>query len=75
MEKTDNYRADSIGKVFQTKDGNVSALENIDLQIYEGEIFGIIGMSGAGKSTLVRLYQFLEKPTSGSDLTGKSYRN
>lgn len=54
-----------LGKVFQTKDGNVSALENIDLQIYEGEIFGIIGMSGAGKSTLVRCINFLEKPTSG----------
>lgn len=54
-----------LGKVFQTKDGSVSALENIDLQIYEGEIFGIIGMSGAGKSTLVRCINFLEKPTSG----------
>ncbi len=40
-------------------------MENIDLQIYEGEIFGIIGMSGAGKSTLVRCINFLEKPTSG----------
>lgn len=54
-----------LGKVFQTKDGSVLALENIDLQIYEGEIFGIIGMSGAGKSTLVRCINFLEKPTSG----------
>ncbi len=54
-----------LGKVFHTKDGSVSALENIDLQIYEGEIFGIIGMSGAGKSTLVRCINFLEKPTSG----------
>ncbi len=54
-----------LGKVFETKDGSVSALENIDLQIYEGEIFGIIGMSGAGKSTLVRCINFLEKPTSG----------
>lgn len=54
-----------LSKIFQTKDGSVCALDNINLQIYEGEIFGIIGMSGAGKSTLVRCINFLEKPTSG----------
>ena len=42
------------------------ALEHINLDIYPGEIFGIIGMSGAGKSTLGRCINFLEKPTSGT---------
>lgn len=42
-----------IGKVFESKNQVVTALEDINLSIYEGEIFGIIGLSGAGKSTLV----------------------
>lgn len=55
-----------LGKVFQSKNSEeVKALENINLTIYEGEIFGIIGLSGAGKSTLVRCINFLERPTSG----------
>lgn len=57
-----------LGKTFKTKDNTVVALEDINLSIYEGEIFGIIGLSGAGKSTLVRCINFLEKPTSGSVL-------
>jgi D-methionine transport system ATP-binding protein len=45
-------------------DGNL-ALERIDLDIYAGEIFGIIGKSGAGKSTLARCLNLLERPTEG----------
>ena len=41
-------------------------MEQIDLDIYEGEVFGIIGQSGAGKSTLVRCMNFLERPTQGT---------
>jgi D-methionine transport system ATP-binding protein len=56
-----------LGKVFQSKNSvEVKALEDINLTIYEGEIFGIIGLSGAGKSTLVRCINFLERPTSGA---------
>ncbi|MEG1987704.1 MAG: ATP-binding cassette domain-containing protein [Oscillibacter sp.] len=46
-------------------DGDVTALEDINLTILQGEIFGIIGLSGAGKSTLVRCMNLLERPTSG----------
>lgn len=56
----------ALTKIFASKDRQVKALENIDLTINEGDIFGIIGMSGAGKSTLVRCINFLEKPTGGS---------
>jgi D-methionine transport system ATP-binding protein len=59
-------RIERLGKVFHTSSGDVSALEDISLQIYQGEIFGIIGMSGAGKSTLVRCINFLEQPTEGT---------
>ena len=55
-----------LSKTFQMKDGAVNALKDINLQIEQGDIFGIIGMSGAGKSTLVRCINFLEQPTSGS---------
>ncbi len=54
-----------LGKTFKTKIGNVRALENINLTIRQGDIYGIIGMSGAGKSTLVRCMNLLERPTEG----------
>lgn len=41
------------------------ALKNLSLDIYPGQIFGIIGKSGAGKSTLIRLINLLERPTEG----------
>lgn len=54
-----------LEKTFQTKNGAVHALKDINLQIQHGDIFGIIGMSGAGKSTLVRCMNLLERPTAG----------
>jgi ABC-type oligopeptide transport system ATPase subunit len=44
----------------------LKALSNIDLEIPDSSIFGIIGRSGAGKSTLVRCVNLLERPDSGS---------
>ena len=55
-----------VKKVFQSKSGNVTAVDSVDLNINKGEIFGIIGYSGAGKSSLIRLLNGLEKPTGGS---------
>ncbi|MEU8899660.1 methionine ABC transporter ATP-binding protein [Nocardia sp. NPDC048505] len=56
----------SVTKVFGTGEQRQVALDDIDLRIEQGEIFGVIGYSGAGKSTLVRLINALEKPTSGT---------
>ena len=56
----------NLTKTFGDGEGAVHALENINLDIEQGEIFGIIGLSGAGKSTLVRCMNLLEQPTSGS---------
>lgn len=58
-------RLEKLGKEFITSNGTVKALDNINLDIWQGEIFGIIGLSGAGKSTLVRCINYLEVPTSG----------
>ncbi len=54
-----------LNKTFRSKAGEIVALEDINLEIEAGEIFGIIGMSGAGKSTLVRCMNLLERPTEG----------
>ena len=58
----------NLSKKFEIKGNTVLALENINLNIEQGDIFGIIGMSGAGKSTLVRSINYLEKPTEGEVL-------
>lgn len=55
----------NMGKTFHTSSGDVVALDDINLDILEGTIQGIIGLSGAGKSTLVRCINYLEVPTSG----------
>ena len=41
------------------------AVNNVNLDIGQGDIYGIMGLSGAGKSTLIRLLNRLEEPTSG----------
>lgn len=56
----------NLKKIFKSKNNEITALDNINLQIFKGEIFGIIGLSGAGKSTLVRCMNLLEKPTKGN---------
>lgn len=55
----------NLSKRFEIKGQKVIALNDINLNIEKGDIFGIIGMSGAGKSTLVRSINFLEKPSEG----------
>lgn len=61
---------DIIGltKKFEVKGDVICALNDVNLSIEKGEIYGIIGMSGAGKSTLVRTINYLEKPTEGKIL-------
>ena len=61
-----------LTKVFDTKGGSVTALDNINLSVEPGEVIGIIGYSGAGKSTLVRMINGLETPTSGQVLVGET---
>lgn len=55
----------NVTKKFRQKDREVTALQEISLNVPEGKIFGVIGTSGAGKSTLIRCVNLLERPTSG----------
>ena len=56
----------NIIKFYNNKSTEQPALNNINLNINSGEIFGIIGKSGAGKITLLRTINLLEKPSSGT---------
>ncbi|RUR98522.1 ATP-binding cassette domain-containing protein [Pectobacterium polaris] len=65
-----NYSRKEKGSLFfrAKQQPSVNALNNINLQIYPGEIFVIVGLSGSGKSTLLRTLNFLIPPTDGSVL-------
>jgi len=52
-------KLDNVSKTFETRNGAVNAVKDVNLEINEGEIFGIIGYSGAGKSTLIRMFNGL----------------
>ena len=59
-------RAD-LGLTFETNDGPVHALSDVDLTIGKGEFVSFIGPSGCGKTTLLRVIADLEQPTGGND--------
>jgi D-methionine transport system ATP-binding protein len=72
-----------LTKRFEAEEHTLTALDDVNLSIASGTVYGIIGMSGAGKSTLVRSINFLEKPSEGqvlidgvdlSSLTAKQLR-
>ena len=65
-ESMDMIQLKHVSKTFQSGASSVHAVQDVSLDIKEGEIFGIIGFSGAGKSTLVRCINLLEKPTQGT---------
>ncbi|MGG4664299.1 methionine ABC transporter ATP-binding protein [Providencia vermicola] len=56
----------NVQKVYEKDGQSLVALQDINLHINKGDIFGFIGYSGAGKSSLIRLVNQLEKPSSGA---------
>ena len=59
----------NLVKKYQLNNGKeLLAVNNVNLDIGQGDIYGIMGLSGAGKSTLIRLLNRLEEPTSGEIL-------
>jgi D-methionine transport system ATP-binding protein len=59
-----------VHKSYRVGGKDIPALEPFNLEIADGEVFGIIGHSGAGKSTLIRLINLLERPSGGRILIG-----
>src|SRR3954469_25235098 len=56
----------TINVTFETSSQSVTAVQDVNLQVDAGDVYGIVGYSGAGKSTLVRVINLLQRPTSGS---------
>ncbi|WP_407525877.1 ABC transporter ATP-binding protein [Methylobacterium oryzisoli] len=67
VSRSPSYIAvEAVSKAYGSRHGAVKALENIDLQVREGEFLSILGPSGCGKSTLLKCIGGLERITAGS---------
>ncbi|MFC4388914.1 methionine ABC transporter ATP-binding protein [Gracilibacillus marinus] len=60
-----------VTKKYTTNDKTITAVNDVNLVVQRGEIFGVIGFSGAGKSTLIRCVNLLERPTEGKILVNQ----
>lgn len=72
MEKKSIIRCENLRKIYRIGDEKVVALNNINLDILQGQICCIVGTSGSGKSTLLNQLAGLEKPTKGCVYIGKT---
>lgn len=72
-------RTQGLSKTYRTgfwKTRSVLALDRLDLEVFENEIFGCLGPNGAGKSTTLKLLMSLIYPTSGqAEILGESVFN
>lgn len=58
-------RLDHVSKLYTIGDTVITALDDLSLEVKEGEYIAVTGHSGSGKSTLLQIASFLDKPTSG----------
>lgn len=56
----------NLQKIYRTKEIETVALENVNLEVQQGEFLSIMGPSGCGKSTLLNIMGLLDLPTSGT---------
>lgn len=64
-ERNIKLRIDNVKKTFNSRSGEVVALNGINLDIHENEFVTVVGPSGCGKSTLLNIIAGLTRPTSG----------
>lgn len=70
-KKTDSIRS-KVTSIFQSNQiREVKALRNINLEVYKGEFFGIIGRNGCGKTTLLHIMAGTYRPDNGGEATIK----
>ena len=62
-----NLLIENLNKSYKVNNGEINALQGIDLSIHEGEFVSIVGSSGCGKSTLLRIIAGLENGYSGGN--------
>jgi peptide/nickel transport system ATP-binding protein len=65
LEGVKKYFPVTQGILFQHRVGDVHAVDGVDLEIFPGETFGLVGETGCGKSTLARVVMRLHEPTDG----------
>jgi len=65
-KKEDSFNQENNNSMYLTKYDDIWALKNINLEIENGEVLGVIGKNGAGKSTLLKVLSQITSPTSGS---------
>ena len=64
------YKLVDVCKSFNMPTGKVNVLNNVNLEVQEGEWLGLVGRSGSGKTTLLQLMGGLDKPSSGKIYIG-----
>jgi ABC-2 type transport system ATP-binding protein len=65
VETDITVQVSGLHREFDSKEGKVTALDGVDLQVRKGEIFGVLGPNGAGKTTMIRILSTLLLPTTG----------
>ena len=65
-QKKPVIEVDDLYKIYRVGDERVRALNGVSFKIYEGEVYGLLGINGAGKTTLIKMIFVLQQIDRGS---------